>query len=312
METRAKHITIGAFVLSSVLAIAFFVFWLASFEGEARFYNYFVRFAGSVSQLRVDSTVLFGGIPVGRVTDVRIDPVNSELARVDLAIREGTPIRVDSKATIEIQGITGGVVMQISRGTSTAALLSPESEITAGPSALEQIVRRVPDLLTKIDEITQRMSDLLSDRNRQAFSNSLANLEAITQQLVGGATSAEGVMTNASGAVQELNNAAKEFSALAVELRGAVGEMRSDASKATRNFAQMADSFNRTSRQLSGVIEDSREPLKQFSATTLYEAGELVSELRRLVASMTRIAHQLEKDPARFLLNDRSGGVETP
>jgi phospholipid/cholesterol/gamma-HCH transport system substrate-binding protein len=312
METRAKHITIGAFVLSSVLAIAFFVFWLASFEGEARFYNYFVRFAGSVSQLRVDSTVLFGGIPVGRVTDVRIDPVNSELARVDLAIREGTPIRVDSKATIEIQGITGGVVVQISRGTSTAALLSPESEITAGPSALEQIVRRVPDLLTKIDEITQRMSDLLSDRNRQAFSNSLANLEAITQQLVGGATSAEGVMTNASGAVQELNNAAKEFSALAVELRGAVGEMRSDASKATRNFAQMADSFNRTSRQLSGVIEDSREPLKQFSATTLYEAGELVSELRRLVASMTRIAHQLEKDPARFLLNDRSGGVETP
>jgi phospholipid/cholesterol/gamma-HCH transport system substrate-binding protein len=312
METRAKHITIGAFVLSAVLAIAFFVFWLARFEGEDRYYNYYVRFSGSVSQLRVDSTVLFGGIPVGRVTDVRIDPVNSELARVDLAIREGTPIRVDSKATLEIQGIAGGVVVQISRGTNTAALLAPESEIIAGPSALEQIVRRVPDLLTKIDEITLRMSDLLSDRNRQAFSNSLANLEAITQQLLGGASSAEGVMTTASGAIAELNRAAKEFSALAVELRGAVGDVRGDASKAARNFAQMADSFNKTSRQLSAVIEDNREPLRQFSATTLYETGELVSELRRLVASMTRIAHQLEKDPARFFLNDRSLGVETP
>ena len=312
METRAKHITIGAFVLSSVLAIAFFVFWLARFEGEVRYYNYFVRFAGSVSQLRIDSTVLFGGIPVGRVTDVQIDPVNSELARVDLAIREGTPIRVDSKATLEIQGITGGVVVQISRGTNTAALLAPESEIVAGPSALEQIVRRVPDLLTRIDEITLRMSDLLSDRNRQAFSNSLANLEAITQQLLGGASSAEGVMTNASGAIAELDRAAKEFSALAIELRGAVGDVRGDASKAARNFAQMAESFNKTSRQLSAVIEDNREPLKQFSATTLYETGELVSELRRLIASMTRIAHQLEKDPARFFLNDRSTGVETP
>jgi phospholipid/cholesterol/gamma-HCH transport system substrate-binding protein len=89
METRAKHITVGAFVLSSVLAIAFFVFWLARFEGEARYYNYYARFSGSVSQLRVDSTVLFGGIPVGRVIDVRIDPENSELARVDLAVREG-------------------------------------------------------------------------------------------------------------------------------------------------------------------------------------------------------------------------------
>lgn len=312
METRAKHITIGAFVLSSLLAIAFFVFWLARFEGEARYYNYFVRFAGSVSQLRVDSTVLFGGIPVGRVTDVQIDPENSELARVDLAVREGTPIRVDSRATLEIQGITGGVVVQISRGTSAAALLEPDSEIVAGRSALEQIVRRVPDLLTKVDEITQRMNDLLSDKNRQAFSNSLANLEVMTQQLVGGARSAEGVMTHASGAIEELNKAAKEFSALAVELRGAVGDMRGDASKATRNLAQMADSFNKTSRQLAAVIEDNREPLKQFSATTLYETGELVSELRRLVASMTRISHQLETDPARFLLRDRSTGVDAP
>jgi phospholipid/cholesterol/gamma-HCH transport system substrate-binding protein len=312
METRAKHITIGAFVLSSVLAIAFFVFWLARFVGEVRYYPYFVRFSGSVSQLRIDSTVLFGGIPVGRVTDVRIDPENSELARVDLAIREGTPIRVDSKATLELQGLTGGVVVQVSRGTSSAALLAAGSEITAGPSALEQIVRRVPDLLTKIDDITARMSDLLSDKNRQAFSNSLANLEKITQQLVGGATSAEGVITDASGAIQELNNAAKEFSALAVELRGTVGDMRGDATKAAKNFALMAESFNKTSKQLSGVIDDNREPLKQFSATTLYEAGELVSELRRLVASMTRISHELEKDPARFLLNDRNTGVDTP
>jgi phospholipid/cholesterol/gamma-HCH transport system substrate-binding protein len=312
METRAKHITIGAFVLSSVLAIAFFVFWLARFQGEAVFYNYYARFSGSVSQLRVDSTVLFGGIPVGRVTDVRIDPENSELARVDFAIREGTPIRVDSKATLELQGIAGGVVVQISRGTSASALLAPDSEIAAGPSALEQIVRRVPDLLTKIDDITRRMGDLLSDQNRQAFSNSLANLERITQQLVGGATSAEGVMTDASGAIQELNTAAKEFSALAVELRGTVGDARGDVTKAAKNFALMAESFNRTSKQLSGVIDDNREPLKQFSATTLYEAGELVSELRRLVASMTRISHELEKDPARFLLNDRNTGVDTP
>ena len=312
METRARHITVGSFVLSSVLAIAFFVFWLARFQGEAQYYDYYVRFSGSVSQLRIDSAVLFGGIPVGRVTDVRIDPENSELARADLSIREGTPIRVDSKATLELQGIAGGVIVQISRGTKSAALLPPDSEIVAGPSALEQIVRRVPDLLTKIDEITNRMNDLLSDRNRQAFSNSLANLEAITRQLSGEANSAEGVMSNASGAIQELNNAAREFSALAVELRGAVGDVRGDASEAARNFAKMADSFNRTSKQLSSVIEDNREPLKQFSATTLYEAGELVSELRRLVASMTRISHQFEKDPARFLLNDRSKGVDTP
>ena len=132
METRAKHIAVGSFVIAFALGIAFFVFWLARYEGEVRYDQYFARFSGSVSQLRIDSTVLFGGIPVGRVTDVRIDAENSELARVDMAIRGGTPIRVDSKATLEIQGLAGGVIIQISRGTCYSALLPSESEIIAG------------------------------------------------------------------------------------------------------------------------------------------------------------------------------------
>lgn len=312
METRAKHITVGSFVLVFALGIAFFVFWLARYEGEARYEQYYTRFSGSVSQLRVNSTVLFGGIPVGRVIDVQIDPLNSELARVDLEVREGTPIRVDSKATLEIQGLAGGVIVQISRGTRDAALLPAEAEIIAGPSALEQIVRRVPDLLTQVEEITRRLNDLLSDRNRQAFGNAMANFEEITEQLAGSASTAGGVMNTASGAIERLNQAAAEFQALATDLRGVVGDVRGDATKATKNFAAMADSFNKTSKQLAAVIDDNREPLRQFSSTTLYEASELVSELRRLVASMTRISHQLETDPARFFLNDRSTGVDTP
>ena len=312
METRAKHIAVGSFVLVFVLGIAFFVFWLARYEGEVTYDQYYTRFSGSVSQLRVDSTVLFGGIPVGRVTDVRIDSENSELARVDIEVRAGTPIRVDSKATLELQGLTGGVIVQISRGTRDAGLLAPESEIIAGPSALEQIVRRVPDLLSQVEGIARRLNDLLSDDNRKAFGNAMANFEEITKQLAGSASSAGGVMSDASGAVEELGAAATEFRLLATELRGVVGGMKGDTTKAAKNFAAMGESLNKTSQLLSALIDDNREPLKQFSSTTLYEASELVSELRRLVASMTRISHQLEKDPARFFLNDRSTGVDTP
>lgn len=312
METRAKHIAVGSFVLLFALGIAVFVFWLARFEGEVQYDRYFARFSGSVAQLRIDSTVLFGGIPVGRVTDVRIDPDNSELARVDIEVRGGTPIRTDSKATIEVQGLAGGVVVQVSRGSRTADLLPPDSEILAGPSALEQIVRQVPDLLTQVEVITERVNDLLSDKNRQAFGNAIANFETITNQLAGQASSAEGVMDTASGAIDQLNKAAAEFSALATELRGAVGDVRGDATQAARNFAAMADNFSKTSQQLSSVIDENREPLKQFSSTALYETAELVTELRRLVASMTRISHQIEKDPARFFLNDRNTGVDTP
>ena len=145
------------------------MFWLARYEGQVRYVQYYARFSGSVSQLRVDSTVLFGGIPIGRVVDVRIDSENTELARVDLEIRGGTPIRVDSKATLEIQGLAGGVIIQISRGSREAALLPPESEIIAGPSALEQIVRRVPDLLTQIEGIARRPERFAERRQPQGL-----------------------------------------------------------------------------------------------------------------------------------------------
>src|SRR6187401_1406729 len=105
METRARHLAVGAFVLVLVVCGGLFAVWVAKFSGQVSFVPYYTRFSGSVSQMRIDTTVLFGGIPVGRVTDVRIDPENSELARVDLAVRAGTPIRVDSKATLELQGI---------------------------------------------------------------------------------------------------------------------------------------------------------------------------------------------------------------
>ena len=77
METRARHLAVGAFVLVLVICGGLFAIWIAKFSGQVTFVPYYTRFSGSVSQLRIDTTVLFGGIPVGRVTDVRIDSQNS-------------------------------------------------------------------------------------------------------------------------------------------------------------------------------------------------------------------------------------------
>ncbi len=67
METRARHLAVGSFVLLLLAGAFIFVLWAAKFQGQVTYNTYYARFAGSVSQLRVDSTVNFGGIPVGRV-----------------------------------------------------------------------------------------------------------------------------------------------------------------------------------------------------------------------------------------------------
>ena len=122
METRASNIAVGAFVLVLLVGAIGFIFWVGHFSERVAIDRPFLhpllpaRSRGWTS----NSNVLFGGIPIGHVTSVEVDPQRSSLARVDIRSRLGTPIRTDSEATLAMQGITGGVLVEISRGTKTA------------------------------------------------------------------------------------------------------------------------------------------------------------------------------------------------
>lgn len=312
METRARHLAVGSFVLLLLAGAFVFVLWVAKFQGQVAYYPYFARFTGSVSQLNIDSTVNFGGIPVGRVTDIRIDPADSALARVDFEVREGTPIRVDSQATLELQGLAGGVGMALSRGTSDKPLLPPGSEVLAAASALERLTRQAPDLVAKIDRIANNLNAMLSRENQQALTDTLNNMRDLSQSLKDRTPAIDTFLADSDRAMKDIGEAGTEFRKLASDLQKSLGPAAAEARKAVDAFETMTKSFEKTSEQMSALVAENREPLRQFSGTALYEATDLLAQMRDLVASMARISQELERDPARFFLSDRSKGVPAP
>jgi phospholipid/cholesterol/gamma-HCH transport system substrate-binding protein len=309
METRARHLAVGAFVMVLVICGGLFAIWVAKFSGQVTFVPYYTRFSGSVSQMRTDTAVLFGGIPVGRVTDVRIDPANSELARVDFVVREGTPIRDDSQATIEIQSIAGGVGLQISRGTTNSRLLSPGSEVKGGVSPLERVMSQAPNLIAKLTVIADNLNKMLSDENRDALTQTLANLRDLSINLNSHQRQIDALLTNGNTAVANFAEASTSLRSLADQLNESAGAITGDAKKAVQNFDRMSSAFKQTADQLNGLIADNREPLKQFTGSALYEATDLIAQLRELAGSLARISQEIERDPARFFLSDRNKGV---
>jgi phospholipid/cholesterol/gamma-HCH transport system substrate-binding protein len=312
METRARHLAVGSFVLLLLAGAFIFVLWAAKFQGQVSYNSYYARFAGSVSQLRVDSTVNYGGIPVGRVTDVRIDPEDSALARVDFEVRAGTPIRVDSQATLELQSIAGGVGMAVSRGSSSQQLLPAGSEVPAAASALERLTRQAPDLIAKIDRIANNLNAMLSRENQQALTETLANLRDLSAGLKERGPQIDTLLADSDAAVNRVGDAGDKFSKLAADLQKTLGPAAREAQKAVDAFEKMAKSFEATSNQMNALVAENREPLRQFSGTALYEATDLIAQMRDLVASMARISQELERDPARFFLSDRNKGVPAP
>ena len=310
METRARHLAVGTFVLVLVVCAGLFAIWIAKFSGQVVYVPYFTRFSGSVSQLRVDSTVLFGGIPVGRVTDVRIDPDNSELARVDFVVRDGTPIRTDSQATVEIQSIAGGVGLQVSRGSKAAELLPGGKEVKGGSSPLERLVAQAPNLIAKLTQIADSLNGMLNEENRTALTETLSNMRDLSVSLKGHQQQLDTLLDNGNTAVANFADAGASLKNLADQLNKSAGAMTGDARKAVESFQQMSASFRTTADQLNAVITENREPLKQFTGSALYEATDLIAQLRELAASMARISQEIERDPARFFLSDRNKGVQ--
>src|SRR3546814_13693322 len=81
------------------------------------FDEYRIIFDGPVRGLSEGGEVQFNGIPVGEITRISLDPRNPNRVLAGVRLREDTPVRVDSTAATESQGITGGSYIQISAGT---------------------------------------------------------------------------------------------------------------------------------------------------------------------------------------------------
>ena len=74
METRAHYVAVGAFVFVIFFVAIGAVLWLGGIEFSRELERYYVFFKGSVAGLSKGSAVQYNGIPVGRVTDIRVDP----------------------------------------------------------------------------------------------------------------------------------------------------------------------------------------------------------------------------------------------
>jgi phospholipid/cholesterol/gamma-HCH transport system substrate-binding protein len=316
METRASHLAVGAFVLVLLVGVLGFVAWIARYTGQESYAYYDILYSGDVTGLNIDGPVRYRGIPVGRVVSMQIDPNNFDEIRITIEVLEGTPLREDSYATIEPQGITGVLYVLLTGGTEQAAALpqtnkEPYPVIPSRPGKLAQIFESVPAMLAKATQLMEQVTLLFNDDNRQAITSTLQNLDAITSEINNSSGDIKELMASAQDAIDQLNTMSASIQQLADNLNGKSDTIGTDVSAAVADIRAMSQSFNNVAVQLDQLLADNRQPLNDFADQGLYEATQMLTEIRLLVAQLQRIAAQFERDPARFLFGDRQEGFET-
>ena len=126
MQRNAIEPILGALVL--VAAVAFLVFAYNK-AGQRSFSGYLLtaRFS-SIDGLETGSDVRIGGVKVGQVTDIAIDP-QTYLAMVKLTVAPEIKLPTDSVASISTEGLLGGKYVGLEPGVSDN-MLKPGGLIT--------------------------------------------------------------------------------------------------------------------------------------------------------------------------------------
>lgn len=162
MEFKARYELIGMFALAVIAGVFGFIYWLnnAGAYGERAAYD--VRFSVPVSGLSVGSKVFFNGIQVGDVKSIIIDEASPKRLIARILINKNTPMRADTKAGVEYQGLTGTAAILLTGGEASAALLTSQGGavplLEADPAASRSLAQNAGRALSRFDDLLARNS----------------------------------------------------------------------------------------------------------------------------------------------------------
>ena len=274
MEDRAKYALIGLFTFAVITAAFGFIYWLHGASGSKETSPYLVVFEGSVSGLRVGGPVLFNGIRVGEVTEMRLTEKPSEVAAV-ISIAPSTPVRSDTVVTLEYAGLTGIASVSLRGAAASSPAVAPPK---SGGLPTLRAASTAGDMGTAVRETLAKADAIIVD-NQETLRNAIKNLEVFTAALARNSDKLDKLIDNSSTAMGT-------FAELAVSLK-----------KDTSTLAENLD--KRTAEITEGVTK--------LTDTATKHVNVVGNDLHRAIINIDKQVTDLAKNPQRIIFGGSNG-----
>jgi len=304
METKSNYVVVGAVTLLLLAVLAAFVIWLSrAGEGDKKEYDIF--FQQSVNGLAKGSGVSFSGVPVGEISNIELWEPDPDFVRVRISIKDSVPILLGTTATINGVGFTGVSEIQLDGAVKGAPPLrcpeaNPKSACPTGvpviptkPGALGELLNNAPLLLERLSTLTERLTNILSDKNQQSIEQILNNVEGLSGSLAQQAPDLQAAVKESRLTLQKAGLAADELTKMA----GSANTLLDNEGR------PMMDELRKTLRSANGslsaletTLNNANPAIEQLNSQTLPEVTQLARDLRELSVSLKSVTERVDQN----------------
>lgn len=296
METRSNYVMVGAVTVALLAGVLLFIVWLAGLSNKAT-KCYDIYFNQAVGGLNKGSNVTFSGVPVGQVKKISLLPNRPEFVWVRIDVDEQTPVLQGTTAQIKGVGFTGVSEIQLDgavKGAPPITQAGPQgcAVVPSATGGLGALLNSAPELIERIQRLTERLTELLSDKNQNAISDILENVDRTTKVLADRAPDLADAIADARVAARNAGVAAQKFGVLADSTNQLINE---EGKPAAEDLRKSIASVQQAADNLNAMISDARPGVQNFSKSTLPEANRMVRDLRELTQSLNAFTERLNQ-----------------
>ena len=271
MEAKTNYTFVGIAVLILVVGLLCGTIWLSTGFDTKSYDLYTVYVDEAVSGLSEDSIVKFNGVKVGMVSKIELNQYDPQEVKLQLKIVQGTPITINTHASLINQGITGAIYLGLS--ASSPSLLPLEKT----PGESYPVIPYKPSFFNQleqtIDEVSVGIKHIFDKKNTKAIKQTLANLEIIS----------EAFAKNKNN----INETLKELPLLMERLKSGVGK-----------FTEMSKDMSVAGKQVTTTMRSGKVTIDKISQQTLPPMVLLLQRLDTIAANLEQVSAQMRQNPA--------------
>lgn len=323
MATKNQKVKVGVFLTISLVLLVAGLAVVAGYRAGSE-KTYTVIFDESVLGLSKGAQVVYEGVPIGRVDDIRIGDKQRAVVKIVIDAERIT-LYQGVKAKLEIYSLaTGQMIVALSGGEPGEGTHPPAKPIPTAPSMYAALGTEASDLIEDIRLIVARLkvglegmeegqlTGMLGD-TQEAIANIGDLAERMREDVSRVADRLEDISVDVEAGVERFNEAIPEIHRLAERAR-VLADESTEMVRVVRNkfepldieglFKEVRADLTDVSdgiRNVATTVDESAETLVAESSNVQYQLLDTLDRLNRTLESIERLAEYLEQNPSALV-----------